>query len=61
MAACVRQTGNALVKLFHYIALFVTGATIVWSAVHFYIRMMASGSQGLKIYFCCLSIWNWAP
>lgn len=44
----VRGAGNNLVVFFHYVALFVTGATIVWSAVNFYIGMMASGTAELK-------------
>ncbi|MBN4069215.1 phosphate-starvation-inducible PsiE family protein [Beggiatoa alba] len=48
MTTRIRKTGTTLVNLFHYIALFVTGATIVWSAVHFYIGMIASGSARLE-------------
>ena len=48
MTARVRTAGNKLVVFFHYAALFVTGATIVWSAVHFYVGMMASGTAELK-------------
>ncbi len=48
MTVRVRGAGNNLVVFFHYVALFVTGATIVWSAVNFYIGMMASGTAELK-------------
>lgn len=48
MTLRVRHAGNALVDFFHYVALFITGATIAWSAIHFYIEMMASGNAELK-------------
>lgn len=48
MTARIRGAGNTLVNFFHYVALFVTGATIVWSAVHFYIGIMVSGTAELK-------------
>jgi phosphate starvation-inducible membrane PsiE len=41
------RLGNALVSAFQVIALFVIGATIVWSAAHDYIRMIAEGHAGL--------------
>ena len=41
------RVGNALVSGFQVIALFVIGATIVWSAASDYIRMMASARAGL--------------
>jgi len=41
------RVGNALVSGFQVIALFVIGATIVWSAASDYIRMMASAHAGL--------------
>ena len=39
--------GNALVRAFQVVALFVIGATIVWSAAHDYFRMIAAGRAGL--------------
>ena len=39
--------GSALVSGFQVIALFVIGATIVWSAAHDYIRMIQAGRAGL--------------
>jgi hypothetical protein len=33
MSNTLERTGNLLVDLFHMIALFVIGATVVWSAV----------------------------
>lgn len=36
-------TGHLLVDGFHYLALFAIGATIVWSAIHTYVDMMAAG------------------
>jgi phosphate starvation-inducible membrane PsiE len=44
----VQKTGNALVDIFHYLALFVIGATIVWSAVYEYLQMMEKGYAALK-------------
>ena len=41
------RVGNALVSGFQVTALFVIGATIVWSAASDYIRMMASGHARL--------------
>ncbi len=35
--------GHLLVDGFHYLALFAIGATIVWSAIHTYVDMMAAG------------------
>src|SRR5690242_13670241 len=41
------RLGNALVRAFQTIALFVIGATIVWSAAHDYLRMIGEGHAGL--------------
>ena len=41
------RVGNALVSGFQVVALFVIGATIVWSAAHDYLRMIAAGRAGL--------------
>lgn len=41
------RLGNALVSGFQLIALFVIGATIVWSAGHDYLRMINAGRAGL--------------
>ena len=41
------RVGNALVRGFQVVALFVIGGTIVWSAGSDYIRMMASRRAGL--------------
>jgi len=41
------RLGNALVRGFQVVALFVIGATIVWSAAHDYLRMIAAGRAGL--------------
>ena len=40
--------GNALVEIFHVLALFVIGLTIVWSAVNEYIGVVHSGAASLK-------------
>src|SRR5690349_23082584 len=41
------RLGTALVSSFQVVALFVIGATIVWSAVTDYLKMIASGHAGL--------------
>ena len=41
------RLGNALVRGFQVVALFVIGATIVWSAAHDYFRMIQAGRAGL--------------
>jgi phosphate starvation-inducible membrane PsiE len=44
----IHKIGDILVDIFHYLALFCIGATIVWSAVHDYIEMMKSGHASLE-------------
>jgi phosphate starvation-inducible membrane PsiE len=44
----VQKIGSILVDGFHYLALFVIGATVVWSAVYEYIGMMEKGYAALK-------------
>lgn len=44
----LQSIGDALVDLFHYIALFVIGATVVWSAAMEYLHIMELGHAGLK-------------
>jgi len=46
--ALIQKLGNRLVDTFHYIALFVIGATIVWSAAHDYIDMIRTGHANLE-------------
>jgi protein PsiE len=41
------RLGNALVSGFQVVALFVIGATIVWSAAFDYVRMVRAGHAGL--------------
>ena len=41
------RLGNALVRGFQMVALFVIGATIVWSSAYDYLRMIAAGHAGL--------------
>src|SRR4051812_41689224 len=41
------RLGDALVRGFQIVALFVIGATIVWSAAHDYIEMIRAGRAGL--------------
>lgn len=44
----VQKIGNNLVDIFHYIALFGIGATIVWSGIHDYLQMMQTGHATLE-------------
>jgi protein PsiE len=39
----VDSIGNLLIEIFHYLALFVIGASVVWSGVHAYGGMMLQG------------------
>lgn len=41
------RVGNALVRAFQIVALFVIGGTIVWSATADYLKMIAAGRAGL--------------
>ena len=41
------EVGNLLIEVFHYLALFVIGASIVWSAVFAYIGMMDQGQASI--------------
>src|SRR5215467_3339147 len=41
------RLGNALVRGFQVVALFVIGGTIVWSAARDYLRMIEAGRAGL--------------
>lgn len=43
-----QRVGNTLVDAFHYLALFIIGATVVWSASYEYIHMMGKGYAALK-------------
>ena len=44
----IQKLGNLLVDMFHYLALFVIGATIVWSAAFDYLKMIDQGYAALK-------------
>ena len=46
--AMIQKSGDILVDIFHYLALFCIGSTIVWSAFHDYLGMMASGHASLE-------------
>lgn len=41
------EIGDLLIEIFHYLALFVIGASIVWSAVFAYIGMMHQGQASI--------------
>jgi protein PsiE len=43
----VERMGGRLVRFFHVLGLFVIGATIFWSAVAFYIDLIAAGHASL--------------
>lgn len=43
----IEKFGFYLTQFFHLFALFVIGGTVVWSAVHEYINMMAQGHASL--------------
>ncbi|BAO44522.1 phosphate-starvation-inducible protein PsiE [Thiolapillus brandeum] len=44
----IQEFGDLMVDLFHFLALFVIGATIVWSAIYEYLHIMQSGHAKLK-------------
>ena len=44
----VQRFGNVLVDVFHFLALFVIGGTVVWSAAYEYFHMMGKGYAELK-------------
>ena len=44
----IQSIGDTMVDLFHYLALFIIGGTIVWSAIYEYIQIMAAGHAKLK-------------
>jgi len=44
----IQAIGDLMVDYFHYLALFVIGGTIVWSAVYEYFHIMSSGHAKLK-------------
>jgi len=44
----IQRIGNAFVDIFHYMALFIIGATVVWSAAYEYLQMMEKGHAALK-------------
>lgn len=44
----IQKFGDGLVDFFHYFALFGIGATIVWSAIHYYSKMMLTGHASLE-------------
>lgn len=44
----IELVGNSLVDIFHRLALFVIGGTVVWSAIYEYIHIMDQGYAGLK-------------
>ena len=44
----IQRVGNILVDIFHYLALFVIGATVVWSATYEYLHMMGQKYAELK-------------
>lgn len=45
--AWVDELGNLLIELFHYVALFVIGASVVWSAILSFVGMVSNGSASI--------------
>lgn len=44
----IQHIGNIFVDIFHYLALFVIGGTVVWSAFFEYLEIMSAGHAQLK-------------
>ncbi|MCU7797002.1 MAG: phosphate-starvation-inducible PsiE family protein [Candidatus Thiodiazotropha sp. (ex Myrtea spinifera)] len=44
----IEKAGNLMVEIFHVAALFIIGATVVWSGVVAYLEMIAHGHATLK-------------
>ena len=44
----IQKVGNTLVDVFHFLALFIIGGTVVWSAFYEYMGMMSKGYAALK-------------
>jgi len=44
----LQNIGNTMVDVFHFLALFVIGGTVVWSAAYEYLHMMDKGYAALK-------------
>jgi protein PsiE len=44
----IQKFGNRLMSLFHHLALFGIGATIIWSAIHEYIVRVGAGHATLE-------------
>ena len=44
----IQHVGDLMVDVFHFLALFVIGATIVWSAIYEYLHIMEFGHAKLK-------------
>lgn len=44
----IQSIGDGMVDVFHYLALLGIGATIIWSAIHEYMGIIAAGRADLK-------------
>jgi phosphate starvation-inducible membrane PsiE len=44
----LQHFGDVLVDVFHFLALFIIGGTVVWSAIHEYVGMMQHGYATLR-------------
>ncbi|MCU7937744.1 MAG: phosphate-starvation-inducible PsiE family protein [gamma proteobacterium symbiont of Bathyaustriella thionipta] len=44
----IQSIGDTMVDIFHYLALFIIGGTIVWSAIYEYLHIMDAGHAKLK-------------
>ncbi|MDD2724547.1 MAG: phosphate-starvation-inducible PsiE family protein [Methylovulum sp.] len=43
LKAWIDELGNLLIEMFHYLALFVIGASVVWSAISSFVGMVSIG------------------
>ncbi len=48
MLTKMSKTGDWMIEGFHFLALFVIGATVIWSAAHEYMKIIDQGYAGLK-------------
>lgn len=48
MLVKMQKYGDWMIEAFHFLALFVIGATVIWSAGHEYIKILNQGYAGLK-------------
>ena len=55
------KLGNTAVESFHYVALFIIGCMVIWSAGHtVYEILTLNNMPRLMIFYCYSSTSNWA-